>query len=481
MHLKSTLVIPTPAFILAFWLFFSFNAYPQPQDIVDSFVSEHATGDLPEIKQRKKIRALVTYGRSGFFFSKQGALIGFQVDLMTEFEKHLNRGVKKEAQRVRVQYIPTTFDRLIPDLIAGRGDIIAAMLTATPQRTALIDIVKGKNIIGNEVVVIHNSETAINSLLDLSEREVYVLRGSSYVDHLKAVNQQFLEQGIAPIKIIEAESYLSSEDIMELVNTGVVTITVVDDYKAKLWAKILPNIKVIESIAVAQGTKIGWGVRSDNPELKASLESFLKSVKQGTYLGNMLFSRYFKRTKWIKHPLSDDYRVKFRSLIKIFEKYGEKYGYDHLALVAQGFQESGLNQNMKRPRGAIGIMQVLPSTAADKNVGIPDISTADNNIHAGVKYLAFLRDRYFNASEITAINRMAFSLAAYNAGPARINKVRKLTVDMGLDPNVWHGNVELAAGRIVGRETIQYVNNIFKYYIAYSLLKKQNEQSATFR
>ena len=148
--------------------------------------------------------------------------------------------------------------------------------------------------------------------------------------------------------------------------------------------------------------------------------------------------------------------------------------------MAQGFQESGLNQNMKSHRVAIGIMQVLPSTAADKNVGIPDISTADNNIHAGVKYLAFLRDRYFNASEITAINRMAFSLAAYNAGPARINKVRKLTVDMGLDPNVWHGNVELAAGRIVGRETIQYVNNIFKYYIAYSLLKKQNEQSATF-
>ena len=161
---------------------------------------------------------------------------------------------------------------------------------------------------------------------------------------------------------------------------------------------------------------------------------------------------------------------KFAHLLKLFEKYGDKYGFDALALAAQGYQESELNQQRKSHRGAVGIMQLLPSTAADKNVGIRDISTEENNIHAGAKYMAFLRDRYFSDPAIKPDDRMAFAWAAYNAGPAKVRKMRAKAKAMGLNPNVWFGNVEIAAGKIVGRETVRYVANIYKYYAAYKLL-----------
>jgi len=137
--------------------------------------------------------------------------------------------------------------------------------------------------------------------------------------------------------------------------------------------------------------------------------------------------------------------------------------------MAQAYQESGLDHSKKSQRGALGIMQLLPSTAADPNVNVGDIGNLENNIHAGAKYLAFIRDRYFGDAAISTEDRLAFSWAAYNAGPARVRKMRDKARTMGLDPNIWFANVELAAGKMTGRETVQYVANIYKYYVAYKL------------
>ncbi|WP_419603600.1 transglycosylase SLT domain-containing protein [Thiolapillus sp.] len=204
-------------------------------------------------------------------------------------------------------------------------------------------------------------------------------------------------------------------------------------------------------------------MRKSNPLLADDLRKFWKKVQKGSLLGNMLIKRYYKSTRWIKNPGREQARKKFAHLLKLFEKYGGKYGFDALALAAQGYQESELNQQRKSHRGAVGIMQLLPSTAADKNVGIRDISTEENNIHAGAKYMAFLRDRYFSDPAIKPDDRMAFAWAAYNAGPAKVRKMRAKAKAMGLNPNVWFGNVEIAAGKIVGRETVRYVANIYKY------------------
>lgn len=463
-------------FLITFCLLFISTpavAQEQSESLLDHVILKSHTDDLPGISKRKKIRALVSYSKTDFFFTSTGTPKGLQVDLLTEYEKQLNAGVKKEADKIRVQYIPTTFNRLIPDLLEGKGDIISTLMTITPKREEKINFISGKIARIQELVVSHKSISDINSLEDLAGQQVYVLKGSSYVEHLKELNQAFKEKNLAEINIVEADPHLMTEDILELVNSGVIKLTVSDGYKARIWAKILPDIRVLDSVAIKSDTHIGWAIRKNNPELQKSLNTFLKKIKKGTYLGNMLFNRYYKKDTWIKNPNADKERKKFLAFIDLFKKYGAQYGFDSLAIAAQGYQESRLDQKKKSHRGALGIMQLLPSTAADKNIAISDIHKAENNIHAGVKYMAFLRDRYFSDPNISKKDQMAFSWAAYNAGPAKVRKMRALTKKMGLDPNIWYSNVEVAAAKMIGRETVEYVSNIFKYYIAYRLVQDQ--------
>ncbi len=447
-------------------------AYGQDQTLANQITQNSYTDDLSAIKKRKRLRALVIYSRTDFFFSS-GTPKGFQVELLREYEKQLNAGVKRAAERVRVQFIPTTFDRLIPDLLQGKGDIAAALMTITPEREKKINFITSKQQNVQEILVTHKSITNIQSLEDLAGQQIYVLKGSSYAEHLRELNQIFEVKNLPPIEILEADSHQASEDILELVNAGVVKITVVDDFKAKIWAQVLPDIQILDSFAIKSNTSIGWGIRKNNPELQKSLKKFLKKVKKGTLLGNMLFNRYYKKNKWISNPNAEKERKKLQKLIDFFKKYSEQHGFDFLAIAAQAYQESQLIHSKRSHRGAVGIMQLLPSTAADKNVGISDISKVEDNIRAGVKYMAFIRNRYFSDPKISEEDRMAFSWAAYNAGPAKVQKMRNKAKKMGLDPNVWYSNVEVAAGKIVGRETVEYVSNIFKYYIAYSLVRDQ--------
>jgi membrane-bound lytic murein transglycosylase MltF len=184
----------------------------------------------------------------------------------------------------------------------------------------------------------------------------------------------------------------------------------------------------------------------------------------------VLFNRYFEDTTWIQDPTRGSERGKLDTMIGLFKKYGERYGFDWVVIAAQAYQESRLDQSLVSPRGAVGVMQLLPSTAADERIGIPDVGSLENNIHAGVKYLHVLRERYFSAPEIAPEARMHFAHAAYNAGPARVRQMQRLAADMGLDPNRWFGNVEQAALRVVGQETVRYVANVQKYYAAYTLI-----------
>lgn len=296
------------------------------------------------------------------------------------------------------------------------------MLTITPEREKQIKFITSKRLNVQELVVIHKSISHINKMEDLAGQEVYVLKGSGYAELLRNLNKSFKTKKLKPIKIREGKSHQLSEDILELVNSGVIKITVMDDYKAKIWANVLPDIRVLESISIRSDTHIGWGIRQNNPELEKSLNKFLQKVKKVTYLGNMLFKRYYQKSKWINNPNAEKERKKLAALISIFKQYGKQYGFDYLAIAAQGYQESQLVHNKRSHHGAIGIMQLLHSTAADKNVGIPDISKVEDNIHAGVKYLPCIRERYFSDPKISDKDRMAFSWAAYNAGPAKVKK-----------------------------------------------------------
>lgn len=466
-----------PACILGFCLAVATGASPAAgsQDggkgLAAQIAAERFTGDLDAIRKRGVLRILVAYGRTDFFITKEGAPQGIQVAYADEYLKFLNQGVKQPVDRFRIKFIPTNFDRLLGDLEEGRGDIAAEMLTVTPERRQRVDFVGGGILQVDELVVVHKDVQGIEKPEDLAGRSVYVLKGSSYEEHLRELNGRFTERGLAPIRIRQANENLHADDILEMVNAGTVGITVVDDFQARLWAQVLADIRLLEQVKVSSDNTLSWAVRKNNPQLRQSLEGFMPKIRKGTLLGNMFIKRYYQNTRWIKNPISDAERKKLKSLLELFRKYAGRYDFDTFGVAAQAYQESRLNHRTRSRAGAVGIMQLLPSTAADPNVGIPDIRGLENNIHAGVKYLAFLRDRYFNEADVSAEDRLAFSWAAYNAGPANVRRMRETAAEMGLNPNVWFNNVELAAGKLVGRETVQYVRNIFKYYLAYSLVK----------
>jgi len=429
----------------------------------------NSTDDLPAMKERKLVRALVTLSKTDFFIYN-GQPRGLQAEILHHYEKALNEGVSRRELETRVTYVPVPFSELIPALNEGKGDIAAALLTITPEREKQVKFISGHRWVVNEILVTNKSVEGINNIFDLAGRTVYVLRGSSYVEHLEELNVEFASKMMRPVNIVEADANLLSEDIIELVNAGIVDITVIDDFKAELWAQVFPDVVVRDDIQIGTGGHIGWAIRKNNPELEASLEAFLPQIRKRSLLGNMLIDRYFGTTKWISNPMDDLERQKLEGFMLFFKEYGDQYGFDWLALVAQAFQESGLDHNAHSRAGAVGIMQLLPSTA--EYVGFPDVTEIENNIHAGVKYLSHLREHYFTDPGLSEIDRFAFTWAAYNAGPNKVRQMRTRAKKMELDPNKWFQNVEYAALRIVGQETVKYVANIYKYYIAYALSRE---------
>ena len=427
-------------------------------------------GDLPEILERRFIRVLVSYSKSNFFHDG-GTVRGFEVKLLQAWEKDLNKGAKT-YERVRLVFIPTPFDRLLEDLRQGRGDIAAAGLTATAERADRVAFTEPYIPNVQEVVVLNRAiadVAGLSRVKELSGRQVVVRSGSSYVENLEGLNDRLKSSGVLPIDILEADPRLVTEDLLEMVNAGAVEITVADHHIAEAWAEVLPEIVVRKDLAIHSGGDIAWAVRQKSPELLDALNEFIGEHRKGSLLGNILFNRYHSGSKWIANPISPAELAKLEQLIALFQKYAEQYGFDWLALAAQAYQESGLDQSRKSGAGAVGVMQLLPSTAADKSVNIADIHLLENNIHAGAKYLAFLRDRYFSDAAMEPAARVDFAWAAYNAGPARVRGLRKKAADRGLDPNRWFFNVEKIAAEEIGRETVDYVANINKYYLAYRM------------
>lgn len=431
-------------------------------------------GDFDGMKKRRLIRVLVAHNRMLFFFD-EARTRGLTHDAFREFETFVNKKLNIGSFKVKVVFLPVPRDRLLPWLAAGKGDIAAANLTITESRQALVDFTSPiyKNV--SEILVTGPSATGMDSLGSLSGKEVHVRHSSSYYEHLQNLNETFVKQGKAPVMIATENEFLEDSDLLEMVNAGLLPMVVVDDHKARFWAQIFPDITLHQQIVINQGGNIAWAIRKDSPQLKGILNEFVKANKKGSLLGNILFKQYLVTNKWARNALSTEDLQRFNALSALFRQYADQYQFDYLMMAALAYQESQLDHNSRSHVGAVGIMQVLPSTAKDKNVGIPDIDDLENNIHAGIKYLRFLHDRYFNDPAIDPLNQMLFSFAAYNAGPAKVRRLRKEAESMGLDPNIWFTNVEVVAAKRIGRETVQYVGNIYKYYLAYRLVRTKNQ------
>ena len=433
-------------------------------------INEKWTGDFDGMAERHLIRALVPYSKTFYFFDRADQR-GLTYEMLKAFEKHVNKQLRKKSLKVRLVIIPTKRDRLLPALVEGLGDIAAGNLTVTPERQKLIDFCEPSYTGVDEIIVTGPASPLIKTIDDLSGKEIHVRASSSYYESLKRLNTRFKKEGKKQVKLVLADEYLEDEELLEMMNAGLVPMIVIDSHKGKFWSKIFQNLTIHQDIKLRRGGEIGWAIRKNSHKLKEVVNVFIKSHRKGTLMGNILLKRYLDNTKWVCNPGNEKELKKFREAVEFFKEYGEKYNFDWLMLVSLAYQESRIDQSKRSPAGAIGVMQLLPSTAADPNVNIPDIKKLDKNIHAGVKYLRFINDRYFEKEPMDFLNKMLFSFASYNAGPAKVARLRKEASKRGLDPNVWFRNVEIIAARRIGRETVQYVGNIYTYYIAYQFIE----------
>jgi membrane-bound lytic murein transglycosylase MltF len=438
-----------------------------PLPFLPNVLAKKWTGDLDGMEKRRLVRVLVPKSPL-FYFVDKGREAGLSYEMVRGLDEQVNKeGGKAKVVRVNFFLIPMARDRLLPALREGRGDIVAGNLTVTPERAKEVDFVAPIAEGVKELVVTGPESPPLASLEDLSGREVHVRLSSSYAPHLRELNARFEKEGRAPVTIVPVDENLETEDILEMVGTGLFPVTVADRYLARFWSQVFTGLRVEPEVVLHEGGAIAWAVRKGSPKLHTRLDTFMKTHKVGTREGNVLINKYLKSTRWVKNARSKEDIARFQVLADYFRKYSQKYDFDWLLMTAQGYQESQLDQSRKSHVGAIGVMQVLPTTARDRNVNIPDITTAENNIHAGVKYMRFIVNQYFADEPMDRVNKTLFGFASYNAGPARVARLRAKAREQGLDPNQWFNNVELVAARDIGRETVQYVSNIFKYYVAY--------------
>jgi len=438
------------------------------------------TGDYDMMLDRRAIKVLAPYSRS-LYFSDKGRERGLAADAVRDFERWLNKKYAKQLGKrpITVIIIPTTREKLLPEVVRGLGDIAVGNLTITEERRKIVDFVSlpGQTSV-MELVVTGPKSPAIATANDLAGKMVHVRRASSYYESLAALNGRFAKEGKPAMKIVLVPDALEDEDMLEMLNAGLLEVIVVDDWKAKMWAQVLPKIKLNEQAVVREGGQIGWAIRKGSPKLEAEILSYMKAnLTKGVVTGRV--KQYMLRVKQIKDSNATEDRKRFEQTYALFGKYGKQYNFDPLMLAAQGYQESQLNQDAKSQVGAIGVMQVMPATGKELKVG--DIRTIEPNIHAGAKYMDRLMTKYFPDAKFDDANRTLFAFASYNCGPGNISKMRKAAEKSGLDPNQWFNNVEIVTAQKIGIETTTYVRNIYKYYVAYKLIGEAREASRKAR
>jgi membrane-bound lytic murein transglycosylase MltF len=437
------------------------------------------TGDYDGMVKRRVIRILTPYSKTQYFIDK-GVPRGIVQDAAVMLEKTLNKTLKTtNANKLMVVVVPTSRDALYDALVKGRGDIVAAGVTVTPARQKLVDftIATKRNV--SEIVVTGPGAPPLAAIGDLAGREVAVRAGSIQFESLQTLNEKLKQQGKTPVRIRTVPTSLEDEDILEMTNAGLLKTVVVDDVYADFWKQILPGITPHPEIAIRADGDMAWAVRKNSPKLIAALNPIVKANGEGTLFGNQVLRKYLKDTAVVKNATAPEEIEKFNQLVAMFRKYAGQYSVDYLLMMAQGYQESRLDQGAKSHVGAIGIMQVMPATGKELNVG--DITKTDANIQAGVKYMRFMIDEHFASEPMDDVNKLLFAFASYNAGPGRIDRLRKQTKARGLDPNIWFNNVERVVAEKIGRETVTYVSSIYKYYVAYSLTVEAMEATAKSR
>jgi membrane-bound lytic murein transglycosylase MltF len=453
------------------------NTFEHPE-LQRRLTHERWRGDLDGIAERRILRVLVAPNKLGFYFDGS-EIHGALYEYCREFERFLNHKLHTGNLAIHLAFIPVGRDMLLPKLADGHGDLVATLMVTADRPRYAVDFTDPLYDNARTVIVTGPGEQ-LSRLEDLSGREVYYFRNTILFEKLRRLSDRLQRDGKPPIRLTPAAPDLQMEDLLEMVNAGLVPMTVAEDKVAQYWAKVLPNLKVHSDIVLAE-SPLAWAVQQNTPQLISVVNEFIRDHKIGTVFGNTVTARYLSRIKWVKDATQGEDLARFKELARLFHIYGDKYHFPYLLLAAQGYQESGLNPRLRSRAGAVGVMQIKPGTAAADPIDITGVEKTDRNIEAGAKYLRYVMNHYYAGEPMDQINRGLLALASYNAGPDRIQKLRAVAAAEGYDPNHWFNNVEFIAAREIGAETPNYVGNVYKYYLAYKMVTEQDARRRASR
>jgi membrane-bound lytic murein transglycosylase MltF len=411
------------------------------------------TGDLDGMMERGVVRMLVVPSRTWFFLDGARQR-GLTVEMARALEDFLNKRFKTKRRKVHVLLMPVRRDELLPALNQGLGDIAGGNLTITPARRRQVDFTNSDIKDVKELVVTNRSVPPLLTQEDLSGREIWVRESSSYYESLHRLNVRLVAGRRQPVRVRQADENLEDEDLLDMVNAGLIPATVVDSHKFDwVWGEVFDNLGVHREAAINEGGEIGAAVRKNSPQLLEALNDFLESHGADTRFGETVIKKYFSKRQMLRNLSASREMKKFDAVDELFE--------------------SRLDQSARSHVGAIGIMQVMPETAGSYPLFVDNIDETEPNIHAGIKYMRYIVDEHIDDPDIDPVDRLLFAFASYNAGPNRIARIRRKAAKNDIDPNVWFGEVEMLVAAEVGQEPVQYVRNIYKYYLAYMEVRDQ--------
>lgn len=427
------------------------------------------TGDFDTMLERRLLRLAVPYSLT-LFFEDKGTIYGTTAFGAQLFEAWINKTFALRTRPLTVPLIPVSRGKLFDALLAGEGDIAAGNITITEERRKKVDFSVPflRNV--REIVVTGEDVPELDSAEALSGKEVVVGRSTSFYESLTKLNERLAAQGKPLVTVTVVPDTLEVEDLMEMTAAGLLPAIVADDWVAGLWVQIIKGLRLHPKAALREGAEIAWAVRPNNPKLLAVLNRAVPEITGNVNRWSAQTRSYLAKLKQLHTATRGADMQRFRDTVEIFRRYAGQYRFDTLLLVAQGYQESRLDQRARSHAGAVGLMQLMPKTG--RALGVGDVYKPDPNVHAGAKYMAQLMDHYFKDVPFDEQNRNLFAFAAYNLGPGTIQWLRHMAQAEQLDPNVWFNNVEWVAAARIGQEPVRYVRNIYKYYIAYKLIEE---------
>ena len=422
-----------------------------------------ARRNYAQMLEQGEVRMAVPFERVTYVESKK-QILGVAPQIAKYLGSFLSKKYKKPIQ---VKIVPSVLGNMLNEIDQGNADF--ALVYGRKYEEQLKSgqyLLYTRPHLEESLIVTKAGTAPINSLLDLSGQDVCVSRLKD-TKALTDANEILIKSGKKPINIYQDKHALDDEDFLQMLNAGLISNTFVATWKAQLWKPYFTNLQLNESTKSPGGSPGDIVVLKINKDLATDVLSFANSPDLEEALAIFRKNDFNIRRGALKSPVTPEEWKRFESMLGFFRLYGHQNRLDPLFLASLGFQESMLNQSAVSPTGAIGVMQLLPSTGESLNVG--NIHLLEPNIHAGAKYMSSLIYALSIEGDLTDMERNFFAVAAYNAGPNNIRKARALASTMGFDPNKWFENVEMSTAKLFGVETFLYVRNVYKYYVSYDI------------